>query len=93
MHESKRWIMSLLLAGELLFFSFTFFFGSHGIQALHELRKEITLLQGDIVILENEVDVLNADIIQWRENDFYREKMAREQLQMARKEETIYYIQ
>ncbi len=93
MHESKRWVIKLIFAGELLFFSATFFFGSHGVQALHELNKEIGLLQREIVTLEDEVVALEVDITQWRDNDFYKEKMAREQLQMARSDERVYYIQ
>jgi len=71
----------------------TFFFGSHGMHTLHAVQKETLSLQDEIVTLEREVAMLECDITQWHEDAFCKEKMAREQLQMARCEEMIYYIE
>lgn len=90
--NSKRKITSIFLVGELCLFILTFCFGSHGLQALWLLHNDIQLLNNEIIVIEQEIASLETEITQWQENFFYKEKMAREQLQMARQGEIIYYI-
>ncbi len=93
MHEKKRWLLRIALATEVLLFAITFFFDSHGMRALYALQAETVVLRNEIDTLGSEVAVLEHDIAQWHEDVFYKEKMAREQLQMARCDEIIYYIE
>ena len=42
--------------------------------------------------LQQEVKTIQEDIDLWKTDDFYKEKIAREQLQMARKGDKLFYI-
>lgn len=88
----KRIFMRVLLLLEMAAFGHVYFFGSNGIKVLQnqrnvvvDLKKNIELLDGDVVLLEKEIYV-------WQTDDFYKEKIAREQLQMARKGDELFYI-
>lgn len=92
MQPSKRKLFRLLFAGEIIIFGILYFFGPYGVYYLQhtsaeyrELKKEITTLQQEIKELENNIYLIKTD-------SFYKEKIAREQLQMARKEDVIYLV-
>ena len=62
---------------------------------LQELQKQTGLLlktEQEITLLQKEMVSLECDIASWETDDFYKEKVAREQLQMARKGDILFYI-
>jgi len=88
----KRIFMKVLLLLEMAAFGHVYFFGTNGIKVLQNQRHGVAELQKNIVSLNGEVVQLEKEIYAWQTNDFYKEKIAREQLQMARKGDELFYI-
>jgi cell division protein FtsB len=84
--------MKVLLVAEMAAFGHIYFFGSNGIKSLQAHKKVVEDLKSDIMILDEEVAQLEKEIYAWQTDDFYKEKVAREQLQMARKGDELFYI-
>lgn len=90
MRLQKRKLFRLMFAGEIILFGIIYFFGSYGIYSLHHNNKELTEIQKEISTLEFEIKALKENILAIKTNPFYKEKIAREQLQMAKKGDVIY---
>lgn len=88
----KQMIVRALLIAEMFVFGHMYVFGKNGLQMVRVQTKQLQSLQGTVDQLQKEVDALEGDISMWETNDFYKEKIAREQLQMARKGDKLYYI-
>ncbi len=85
-------VLRKLLVVEVVIFVGYYLFGAHGLQAIKGIKRENSTLEGSIVQLQQEIASLERDIVQWDTNLFYKEKIAREQLQLAREGDEIYYI-
>ncbi|MCF7799807.1 septum formation initiator family protein [Candidatus Babeliales bacterium] len=72
------------------FFLNSMIFSDIGILKYFEVKKEISEQQDKIIRLENKVRETKNKIAAWQEDDFYLEKMAREDLQMGYLDELIY---
>ncbi|MGZ4809460.1 MAG: FtsB family cell division protein [Thermoanaerobaculia bacterium] len=82
-----------LLSGILTFvFLISFFFSDRGIAELQHARKRVGDLHGDIVRLESEHARLQAEINSIRRSTYAVERIAREDLGMAKKGEIIYML-
>ncbi|MCX5922660.1 MAG: septum formation initiator family protein [Candidatus Dependentiae bacterium] len=92
MKEIKRKILRIFFALELLVFTGTYFFAPNGFCAVTQLQEENQQLVAEINLLRADVYGLEHTIVQWDAHPFYKEKIAREQLQMARKGDQIYYV-
>lgn len=92
MMQFKKVFMKVLLLLEMGAFGHMYFFGKNGIAALQTQKKVVVGLKHTIVQLDNEVIRLEKEIYAWQTDDFYKEKIAREQLQMARKGDELFYI-
>lgn len=90
--DFKRIALRIFFTLEILVFTIVYFVGPQGIQTLWRLQGENDELANQINGLHTEIDSLQGKIVAWNTHDFYKEKVAREQLQMARKGEQIYYI-
>ncbi len=90
--DIKRTISRALFLVELAIFSWIYFFGLHGFYNLIELRSDSDRIEKKLVCKKADIAMLKEQIIAWNVHSFYKEKMAREQLQMARNGELIYYI-
>ncbi|HSW73789.1 MAG TPA: septum formation initiator family protein [Candidatus Limnocylindria bacterium] len=88
----KQAIIYTLCAVEFCLFSWTYMYGTQGWSALRRVQQENKHLEERIALCKQESDTLENELVAWREHPFYKEKVAREQLQMAREHETIYYI-
>lgn len=88
----KKVCVRLLLSIEICFFGYMYICGKNGLQLLGKQKKDVQALEFQIIQLQQETDVLESDIYVWQTNDFYKEKIAREQLQMARKGDRLFYI-
>lgn len=88
----KQIIIKIFLIGEVCLFMHIYFFGKNGIEALQNHAKIIQEMNKNVVELQNEIVSLESDIIGWKTNDFFKEEVARKQLQMARKDDAIFYI-
>ncbi len=88
----KKIFLLCLLATETVAFAWMYRYGTYGSQALHQLRQETATMQHEVDALQREVDDLEHEVVSWQSHSFYKEKIAREQLQMARVNDVIYYI-
>lgn len=75
----------------LIFFGF-YFVGSNGWLSLCNLKGDIVHLNEEMVILKQEICQLKTDFELQQNHPFFQEKIAREQLQMARANEEIYLL-
>ena len=90
--ELKRLTARVLFAGELLVFVWVYFYGAHGFFELSALREECTQIAAQKERKAADIKLLQDKIIAWNVHSFEKEKLAREQLQMARKDEIIYLV-
>jgi cell division protein FtsB len=88
----KKIFIRFILCAEMCVFGYIYLFGKTGLQLLSVQKKELIFLELQSAQLQKEIDILESDIYVWQTNDFYKEKIAREQLQMARKHDKIFYI-
>lgn len=88
----KQLLLRVFFGAELLVFAGIYMFGPHGVKCLWHMKQENKQLEVEVAVLGTEIAVLEQKIVQWNTNPFYKEKFAREQLQMAKKDELIYYF-
>jgi cell division protein FtsB len=88
----KRRAIRVAFVGEILLVSFYYLFGSHGLQALRTLAQVNSALLADIEVLENETTALQHELEEWKTDIFYKEKIAREKLQLAYLNEDLYFL-
>lgn len=92
MMRIKRVVLRLFLLLEVVVFGYIYLFGNNGLHALTKLKQETVLFEQEVDQLAREVTSLEDEIETWESDDFYKEKIAREQLQMARKNDEIYML-
>lgn len=90
---TKRLWLRLFFAVEVICFFWFYFFGAQGIMQLLKRNNYNQQLGKKIEVLQDELKALEYSINEWQVNSFLKEKMAREQLDMARPNELIYVIQ
>ena len=88
----KQMVMRILLLAEMALFTHMYVFGKSGLQLLRVQKIQLTELSITVAQLQKEVGVLESEMNEWEIHDFYKEKVAREQLQMARKGDKLFYI-
>jgi len=88
----KKTILRFFFVIEITMFLGVYFFGGNGLQYLNRLKNENNVIKYKVLALENEINTLKKDIKDWNMNDFYKEKVAREQLQMAKHGDIIYFV-
>ena len=83
----------MLLSGVLtVIFVISFVFSDRGISELQRSRRRVDVLRTDIHALEAENARLKSDIESVKRSTFAVERIAREDLGMARKGETVYML-
>ncbi len=91
----KNFIKKKLLRGffclEIILFTCLYLFGAQGIQALHQLQAANVQLDAELGLVQSQVKALDHEIVAWKSDPFYQEKLAREHLHMARPNEIIFY--
>jgi len=92
MARAKKLFMKVLLVVEMSMFGYLYFCGTNGIRALQKQKMIVVNLQKNITQLKGDIDQLEHEMYAWQTDDFYKEKVAREQLQMARKGDELFYI-
>ena len=88
----KRRFLRIFLVLEVIVFAGFYVLGPHGLRAQRKLEHENTELKNETELLKQELHSLSNTIAQWHAHPFFKEKIAREQLQMARKGDQIYYV-
>lgn len=97
-HESRRATQVTLKAVVLLasvvsvVFFISFVFSDRGLPELQHARTRVAALRSDISRLENSNERLRAEIESVKRSSYAIERIAREDLGMARKGETVYML-
>ena len=91
MHTVKQFIARGLFAVEIGALTLLYLYGSHGLESIYKLERENMALKKEVLRVAHEIDALEQEIAAWNHNDFFKEKVAREQLQMAYKGDEVYY--
>lgn len=81
-----RWALLLLIIG-VLFFILS---GKEGLIKLYQQHRQEIALKHEIIRLHETIDSLKVENQQLRSDTVYIERIARERLGMARKDETVY---
>jgi len=92
MKALKKMALRIFFVVEIVVFIFVYVFGPQGMQALRHVQQENAVIEKNIHALRTEIQELEDTIIAWQTYPFYKEKIAREQLQMARKSDQVYYL-
>ncbi|MGE0010525.1 MAG: septum formation initiator family protein [Candidatus Babeliales bacterium] len=92
MKKMKRIVLRIFFVTELVVFSFFYIFGAQGMRSLACIKAENEQLALEVDALRAEAKKLELQIALWQTNDFYKEKKAREQLQMAHTDDIVYYL-
>ena len=77
---------------EIVIFVGIYFFSAQGLRVLQGMEKENEQVYQKITYLEKEIAVLEEEITEWERSSFYKEKIAREQLQMAKQGDEVYFL-
>ena len=81
-----RWVILAALLGVVAFL----FAGHDGVVTLYRTHRELTRARSEISRLHAATDSLKMEIAKLQTDTAYIEKIARERLGMARKDETMY---
>lgn len=92
MRPAKRMLLRAFFIGEIVAFSYLYLFGPQGITAIMAQAHENNGLQERIKESRAQLAKLERSVQEWNDNSFLKERIAREQLQMARHNEQIYYL-
>ncbi len=88
----KRMVLRILFVFEIFIFTGVYCFGSQGMRVVFALCRENDQIEHHIADVQQTVALLENDVHVWQENPFFKEKLAREQLQMARDGELVYLV-
>jgi len=92
MKEFKKTFCYTFFCIEIGMFVFFYVFGMHGIQVLRHITQENNAIQCEIQDIKREIQQLEGECYAWECSSFCKEKIARERLQMARRDDIIYYL-
>lgn len=90
--EIRQKIIKCFLSLEIAIMLFFYLFGVQGLPSLYRLSQENGVIKKEIDRLRVEVGELDKTIQEWHTYPYCKEKIAREQLQMAYPDDCIYYI-
>lgn len=88
----KKILFRVFFIIEILAFSFTFLFGTKGVNVLMKINHENNDLVSEIDLLKNELKDIQTQIKEFQNDPFYKEEIARTKLQLSKEGDEIYYI-
>jgi cell division protein FtsB len=88
----KKMIMPFLLFSEIAIFVIFYAMGSNGLQAILRLQKENNSLSQDIDRLSFETSQLEFEIKEWNTYPWYKEQVARQDLQLGYSNEELFLL-
>ncbi len=88
----KKLLLRIFFGMEIALFIGIYLGGSQGFSMLKMMKKENNLLIQEIVSVEGEVHLLEGECQKWERDTFYKERWARERLQMARSDDEVYFF-
>jgi cell division protein FtsB len=88
----KDLVYKFALSGFGLFCCFFFIFGEYGIVRHFSVNKELHEKQRELSSLSDEIKALKQELLSWKADPYYMEKVAREELGMGYKDEVVYLL-
>lgn len=88
----KKYILYFILFVEIIVYACFYVAGSQGISLLYKKRLQNHALQEQLELRSCENIRLSQEIVLWQQDDFLKEKIAREDLQMAYPGDEVYYM-
>ena len=88
----KRSMLRLFFAVEVMIFGWFYYHGARGVQVVQHLKQENNFIVAQIEQIQNEIQLVEGQLAAWKEDSFFREKIAREELHMAHAGDQIYYF-
>lgn len=85
-------MVKIFFAVEVVVFIGVYLYGGNGLQNLNRLQDENVKLESEIIELKTELSSLEQAISDWKSDDYIKEKFARENLQMAKEGDKIYFL-
>ncbi len=93
MHKTiKKTLFRFFFSIEVVCMGVFYLFGSQGMMAIVRLKQEKEQALVEIEQLNNSINLLQDTITCWQNNDYYKEKVAREKLHMACPDEIVVYL-
>lgn len=92
MKKIYAYILYAVLAAEVALFAGLYVRGPQGLQKVHDMYREHASMSEGVQQLQQEVATLKHEIDTWQKHPFHKEKIAREQLQMARTDDEVFYL-
>ena len=92
MKELKRAAFRMIIGFELVLVTFFYLSGKGGLQALRHADSINSELLEDVKHLEVDIEELSRELDERMQNPFYKESIARKELQMAYQNETVYLL-
>lgn len=89
----KKKVMRWFLAAEIILFAGFYYFGARGVKAVQELQKENAVITARLEKVHNEIDHLKKDIVARAQEPYFVEKIAREELHMAHRDDQIFIVE
>jgi len=90
--NKKRYVVPCILAIEVLFGAWMYYGGQHGVQSIHALRAKNDATEQELNRMRTELAHLEHEIAAWHTHVYYKEKIARENLHMARRDDHVFYL-
>ena len=84
-------MVKLFLCTEIVIFALWYFLGVNGWYKVRALQGHKQTLLWHMHLCKKRIHALSTKIDAWEQSSFYKEKRAREELQMARSDEIIYH--
>ena len=90
--------MKKYIVGHIAFYALAMLFlvhyliGARGVYYVHMLKKINEQLRQDIAQQKHEINSIAAELSAWQRYDFFKEQLAREQLQLAYADDVVYYL-
>lgn len=92
MTYKKKYLFYLVITAEIIIYFYFYVAGSQGIYLLYEKRSHNRILQEQLERQCCDNNRLSKEVVAWQQNDFLKEKIAREDLQMAYPGDEVYYV-
>jgi cell division protein FtsB len=89
---TRRSMVRMFIYTEFALLGMWYLFGPQGIPAITKLQDECLQEEQLLVSLKTEVAELEGEIVRWESDPFFKEKIAREQLQLVRSGDEVYYV-
>ena len=90
---TKQLVARLFLCGEIVLLIVFYWWGLQDRVYYRQLCHDNECLEKERLIILAEIVGLQKQVVLWQRSPFFKEKIAREKLQMARKNDHIYYVE